>query len=91
MGQITLPSCDKYGTIQRKGLRTLMIGVWEMSAPIPAGGNPKWEASQGTPLFTKTLAVGERGKKRVLELIEAACQPVQKRKPKAEGKPGDEG
>lgn len=89
MGERITPECDIFKTLQPKGLRTLQVIVCEMSEAIPVDGNAKWEVSEGKPLVTKMLQVGNPGADRILRMVQAACQPPKTRKPTERKAPGD--
>ena len=67
MGERKVPECDIFKTLQPKGLRLLDVIVKDVT-------EEPFER-----LISKGLAVGARGRSRVLRMIEQACQPPKKR------------
>ena len=82
VGERVTPECDILKTLQPKGLEHIRVLVM--------GQHDKEDAEA---LIDVNLAVGKRGKDRVIRMVKAACEPPTKRTPQAaagEGK-GDEG
>ena len=79
MGTITLPQCDIYKTVQRKGLRHVHVIVLDVDQDEPTSDFGKVE------LLSVEVAVGNRGKERVLRMVKAACHPPKTRKQPAGG------
>lgn len=75
MGERTVPECDVFGTLQPKGLRTIHVKMW-MDGQTP-------EAVDAV-LIDLTLAVSERGWKRVERMVQQACEPPKKQEAKAD-------
>ena len=78
MGEVRVPQCDIFKTLQPKGLRYIHVEVTDTEVDDGTTDSGKAE------LFICDLAVSKRGRARVLRMVEHACQPPKTREPKAD-------
>jgi hypothetical protein len=67
MGERITPECDIFKTLQPKGLRILRVLVTEQNTNEGVGVD--------SVLVDAAVAVGERGKKRVIRIAQNAIKP----------------
>lgn len=65
MGERITPECDIFKTLQPKGLRTIRVTVEDVTE----------SATSPIHLSDERVAVGERGKKRVIRIAQNATKP----------------
>ena len=73
MGEVKVRTCDIYNTRQLGGTQLVQVVVNDVTPDGPV------------EIFQATKEVGKPGKKRVLRMVKAACEPPKKHKQAAAG------
>lgn len=76
MGERTVETCDIFDTLQPKGLRTIRVVVEDLTESL----------SSPECLSDERVAVGERGKKRVIRIAQNATKPYASTRKATKGK-----